>query len=139
QLFDGPLPPKELQAGANQAGILPRTLRRAKEELQVVSRRSGPGGSWECSLPAPSWTRGTIETLVAGVQLWLKTECTVGDSDLPPVVARDCVDEHALLVWGGDRPLRLLYDAGAAEWVLQEVHQAAAERNGKPNKAAANE
>jgi hypothetical protein len=45
-LADGALPPKEVQEEAKGAGISPATLRRAKEELGVLSEKDGLVWTW---------------------------------------------------------------------------------------------
>jgi hypothetical protein len=134
ELLAGPLPAKELESRAKEPGIAiaPRTLRRAKQELGVVSRPSGPDGSWQCSLPDPPGAAGVNDgVLVAAVELWLKSECKILASNCSPVVFRDRDDERTLFIWGGSRPLRLGYDPGAGEWILQELNRAGRDANGK--------
>ena len=52
-LADGPVPADHVKQLATRAGVAPRTLRRAKEVLQVVSRRKGygTGGRFFWGLP----------------------------------------------------------------------------------------
>ena len=54
-LVEGPVPAKEVKCCANQDGIAPRTLDRAKHDLKVVAGREGFGseGQWKWSLPDP--------------------------------------------------------------------------------------
>jgi hypothetical protein len=53
QLFDGPLPPEELKSRAIAAEVSPRTLRRAKEELQVVPAAQVPAEVGNVPCPTP--------------------------------------------------------------------------------------
>lgn len=46
----GPVPAKKVQAAARDAGLAWRTVRRAKDDLGVVSEKSGTGG-WSWRLP----------------------------------------------------------------------------------------
>jgi hypothetical protein len=50
-LAEGPRPAKAIYAKAEQLGISERTLKRAKNELRVGSRKSSMNGSWEWLLP----------------------------------------------------------------------------------------
>jgi hypothetical protein len=49
-LADGPMPAADVQAEARRAGVSAATLRRAKDGLRVVSRKTG--GTWTWYLPA---------------------------------------------------------------------------------------
>lgn len=53
-LNEGPRPAKVVQSEARQEGITERTLKRAKSQLRVVSRKLGMDGSWEWGLPGRS-------------------------------------------------------------------------------------
>ncbi len=52
-LAPGPLAARKVEDMAKRAGFTPRTLRRAREDIGVISRRNGPraGGSYLWSLP----------------------------------------------------------------------------------------
>jgi len=50
-LAQGARPAKDVEAEARQEGISERTLKRAKKELRVQSRKCGMTGAWEWSLP----------------------------------------------------------------------------------------
>jgi hypothetical protein len=56
-LSDGPLPSKEVQRQAKEAGVSWRTVRRTSDALQVQKHRHGPPGQsgayWTWSLPDP--------------------------------------------------------------------------------------
>jgi hypothetical protein len=53
-LADGPRPVREVEKAAREAGVEPRTLRRARSRLGVRSSPDGFGGPRILSLPAPS-------------------------------------------------------------------------------------
>jgi putative DNA primase/helicase len=50
-LADGPVPSKQLDAEAQEAGIAKSTLRRAKANLGIKPSKDGMKGGWVCSLP----------------------------------------------------------------------------------------
>jgi AAA domain/Toprim-like len=50
-LADGPVPSKQVDAEALEAGIKSATLRRAKANLGVKSYKDGMKGGWYCALP----------------------------------------------------------------------------------------
>lgn len=62
-LSDGPVPATEIKARAKSDGIAPRTLDRAKEQLQVIAERVGfgPGSKWIWRLPDRSAPDQAIE------------------------------------------------------------------------------
>lgn len=51
-LAGGPRTVREIEAEARDAGIAPRTLRRAREALDIRPRKSGMGGAWLLDPPA---------------------------------------------------------------------------------------
>lgn len=51
QLAGGPMAAAEIERLAADRGIKDRTLRRARDELGVVSKKTGYGGGWSWSLP----------------------------------------------------------------------------------------
>jgi putative DNA primase/helicase len=51
-LKSGPVPVKELEALATSEGIAPRTLRRAKDNLNVHPKKDGLKGGWTWGLPS---------------------------------------------------------------------------------------
>ena len=51
ELRSDPLPARELEARAKDAGISHSTLRRAKSELGIIVRKAGFDGGWVWSLP----------------------------------------------------------------------------------------
>jgi hypothetical protein len=53
-LANGPIPAREVEREARDAGQAVATLRRAKAEIKVESRRSAFGGPWEWFLPKPA-------------------------------------------------------------------------------------
>jgi hypothetical protein len=55
QLADGPVAEQELEPRAKAAGLKWPTVKRAKKELKVKSRKKGfgPGAPWHWELPAP--------------------------------------------------------------------------------------
>jgi hypothetical protein len=53
ELRDRPAAPKDLQLRARAAGIADATLRRAKERLGVVARKTGMRDGWVWQLPSP--------------------------------------------------------------------------------------
>jgi len=50
-LAEGPVPSKQLDAEAQEAGITKATLRRAKANLGIKSYKDGMKGGWFCALP----------------------------------------------------------------------------------------
>lgn len=50
-LQSGPVTAQDVEKAARDAGIQPRTLRRAKERLKVKSVKAGMGSSWSWTLP----------------------------------------------------------------------------------------
>jgi putative DNA primase/helicase len=64
ELEDGPVPTKELQQRARDAGIAWRTLERAKSKMGVEARRSGAAWEWLISSPpTPSGEGAAMEGL----------------------------------------------------------------------------
>jgi len=55
-LAQGAVPAEEVQQAARKAGITPKPLRVARDDLKIVPRRKGfgPGAVWNWSLPGPS-------------------------------------------------------------------------------------
>jgi AAA domain len=53
ELIEGPKPARELSERARQLEIAEQTLKRARSQLGVESRKSDFGGGWTWSLPAP--------------------------------------------------------------------------------------
>lgn len=53
-LVDGPKSARDVRAGATAAAISWRTVRRAKDALKVMSRKSSMNGGWEWLLPQAS-------------------------------------------------------------------------------------
>ncbi len=50
-LADGPVPSKQVDAEAQEAGVARATLRRAKASLGITSYKDGMKGGWFCALP----------------------------------------------------------------------------------------
>jgi putative DNA primase/helicase len=50
-LADGPVPSKQIDAEAQEAGIAKQTLRRAKAKLGIKPYKDGMEGGWVCTLP----------------------------------------------------------------------------------------
>jgi hypothetical protein len=50
-LADGPVPSKTVASDAQEAGLSPATLRRAKANLGIKSYKDGMKGGWFCALP----------------------------------------------------------------------------------------
>jgi len=50
-LASGPVAARDVEKAARDAGVQPRTLRRAKERLKIRSVKSGMGASWSWVLP----------------------------------------------------------------------------------------
>jgi len=50
-LADGPVPSKQVDAEAQDAGITKSTLRRAKVNLGIKPYKDGMKGGWVCALP----------------------------------------------------------------------------------------
>lgn len=50
-LADGPVPSKQVDAEAQEAGVARSTLRRAKASLGIKSYKDGMKGGWFCALP----------------------------------------------------------------------------------------
>lgn len=80
-LADGPRPSREIQREADGCGILPRTLRRAREAIGVKPLKEGkpgePGGRWLWALP-PEVDHETSKMTM--VQAW---STSGGDGQLP--------------------------------------------------------
>jgi putative DNA primase/helicase len=51
ELAAGPRPVNEIKASASDAGIAPRTLRRAKKTLEIKTQKVGLTGGWQWGLP----------------------------------------------------------------------------------------
>jgi hypothetical protein len=64
-LASGPVAARDVEKAAREAGVQPRTLRRAKDQLKIRSVKSGMGASWSWVLPIPQGGQG-VPTLSDG-------------------------------------------------------------------------